>query len=78
MAITDVSLRGGQILTMAELLQSTYEEILKANEVSKGAVCNRKTVKALLQSEIPDVEFHRPKRANEPDRVSVKQTRVWT
>ena len=74
MAITEVSLRGGQILTMAEL-QSTYEEILKANEVSKCAVCNRKTVKALLQSEIPDVEFHRLKRANEPDRVSVKQTR---
>jgi hypothetical protein len=32
-------------------------------------------LKQLVLTEIPDVEFHRPKRMNEPELLTVKQTR---
>lgn len=73
LAITETALREGQILTMSDL-QSTMEDTLTENEASK-ATCSRKALKALLESEIPDIEFHKPKRRNEPERVSVKETR---
>ena len=37
--------------------------------------CTRKVLKQLIQSEIPDVEFHRPKKVNESERISIKSTR---
>lgn len=37
--------------------------------------CSRKTLKRLLESEIPDIEFHKAKRVNQSDRVSIKHTR---
>ena len=73
LAITETALREGQILTMSDL-QSTMEDTLTENEASK-ATCSRKALKALLESVIPDIEFHKPKRKNEPERVSVKETR---
>ena len=36
---------------------------------------SRHSVKELIQKEIKEVEFHEPTRANEPERVSVKQCR---
>ncbi|KAJ7394878.1 hypothetical protein OS493_000713 [Desmophyllum pertusum] len=36
---------------------------------------SRRSLKTLLQSEIPDIEFHKPKKVNEPDRISIKDTR---
>lgn len=55
-------------------LQELYAEIRKANNV-KMTECSRRTVKRILEDEIPEVEFHRAKRVNEPDRVSIKKTR---
>lgn len=73
LAITQTALRDGQILTMSDL-QSTMEEALTENEASE-TTCSRKKLKSLLESVIPDIEFHKPKRRNEPERVSVKETR---
>lgn len=36
---------------------------------------SRKAIKDLIQREIEGVEFHKPKRVNESERVSVKQSR---
>ena len=35
----------------------------------------RKALKQLLLREIPEIEFHAPKRVNESERVSIKRTR---
>lgn len=47
------------------------EKTLRAGNSS----CCRKTLKQLISSQIPDVEFHSPKRVTEPERVTVKRTR---
>lgn len=72
LAITESALREGQILTMCDL-QNTMQNALASNEASRSTY-SRKALKALL-SEIPDIEFHKPKRGNEPERVSIKKTR---
>lgn len=73
LALTDITLSGGQIVSISQL-QAAYEGILDANNVANQAI-NRKALKHLLQNEIADIEFHRPKRVNEPERVSVKKGR---
>lgn len=73
LAMTQTALREGKILTMSEL-QNTFEELLRANDVKK-ATCSRKALKLLLLSEIPDIEFHKPRRINESKRVTIKETR---
>ena len=67
------TLRTGTILTMSEV-QEGFESTLEANNV-QDPTCTRKVLKQLIQSEIPDVEFHRPKKVNESERVSIKSTR---
>ena len=37
--------------------------------------CSRKAIKELIQCDIEDVEFHKPKRANKSERVSIKESR---
>ena len=54
------------ILTMSELQRHIHGRILEANNVHKD-VCNRKTLKPLTQILIPEVEFHRPPKANESE-----------
>lgn len=71
--MTETALREGKILTMSDQ-QSTFEEVLRANDVS-NATCSRKALKLLLLSEISDIEFHKPKRLNEAERVTIKETR---
>ena len=73
LAMTETALRERKILSMSDL-QSTFEEVLRANDVS-NATCSRKALKLLLLSEISDIEFHKPKRLNEAERVSIKETR---
>ena len=73
LATTQTALREGEIHTMSEL-QNTFEELLRANDVKK-ATCSRKALKLLLLSEIPDIEFHKPRRMNESERVTIKETR---
>ena len=69
LAMVENTLRNGTILTMSKL-QEAYESILEANYV-ENPTCTRKVIK----HEIQDVEFHRPKRVNEPERVTIKSTR---
>ncbi|XP_068742068.1 uncharacterized protein [Montipora capricornis] len=69
----EIALQNGKIATMSELL-SAFESILEENNVP-DASCKRKVLKQLLQKEIPDIEFHKPKRVNESERVSAKKTR---
>ena len=52
-------------------------EFIEANNVLEDA-CNRKTLKPLTKLLIPEVEFHRPPKANQSDRLSVKKTRDTT
>ena len=73
LATTQTALREGEILTMSEL-QNTFEELLRANDVKK-APCSRKALKLLLLSEIPNIEFHKPRRVKESERVTIKETR---
>ena len=73
LAMVENTLRNETILTMSKL-QEAYESILEANYV-ENPTCTRKVIKHLIQDEIQDVEFHRPKRVNEPERVTIKSTR---
>ena len=63
----------GKVINMG-VLQTTYTSILSANNV-RNPTCSRPKLKKLLKREIPDVEFHKTKHANEPERVSIKCTR---
>ncbi len=71
--ITESALREGKPLNIAEL-EEIYTNILHENEVPSPS-CSRKMLKQLVLSEIPDVEFHRPKRMNEHELLTVKETR---
>ena len=59
--------------TMSEL-QDAFESILESNNVENPRG-GRKALKQLLLREIPEIEFHAPKRVNESERVSIKRTR---
>lgn len=63
----------GNVVSIA-LLQDVYKGILSANN-TENTHCYRKKVKHLIETEIPSVEFHKPKRVNEPERVTLKHTR---
>ena len=52
-------------------------EFIRANNVHEN-VCNRKTLKPLTQTLIPEVKFHRPLKVNQSDLLSVKKTRDTT
>jgi hypothetical protein len=71
--ITEKALREGKPLNMADL-ETLYINVLLENDVLNPS-CSRKTLKQLISSHVPDVEFHRPKRLNEPERLTVKETR---
>lgn len=71
--ITKMALREGKPLNMAEL-EVMYGSVLRENDVVDPS-CSRKALKQLISSEIPEVEFHRPKRMNEPERVTSKEIR---
>ena len=73
LTVADITLGNGNIIPISQL-QSAYEGILSANNVD-DKIITRKALKQLLQNEIANIEFHRPKRVNEPERVSVKTGR---
>lgn len=73
LTLTDITLSDGKIVPISQL-QAAYKEILNANNVANETM-NRKALKQLLQNEIADIEFHRPKRVNESERVSAKKGR---
>ena len=41
----------------------------------KAKTCSRKAIMKLVQAEIENVEFHKPKHVNETERVSIKESR---
>jgi len=71
--ITKKILKDGQVATMAEL-KTAYVNILKSNNATSPP-CSRKTLKRLISSQIPEVEFHKPKHLNESERLTMKETR---
>lgn len=71
--MAESALKRGKIITMSDL-QSAYDSICQENNVKTNKE-NRKTLKELLKSEIDEIEFHRPKKMNESERVSVKKAR---
>ena len=71
--LTKKTLKGGQVPTMAEL-ETAYVNILKSNNAA-SPVCSRKTLQRLISYQIPEVEFHKPKRLNESERLTIKKTR---
>ena len=71
--IAEKALRKGKPLNMTDL-EALYIDVLHENDVAIPSCC-RKTLKQLISSQIPDVEFHSPERVNEPERVTVKETR---
>ena len=73
LAMVETDLRNGTILTMS-ILQEAYESILEENGF-ENPKCTRKIIKQLIQDKIEGVEFHRPKRVNESERVTIKSTR---
>ena len=71
--ITRMVLREGKPLNMAEL-EAMFTSILQENDVADPS-CSRKALKQLISSEIPEAEFHRPKRMNESERLTSKEIR---
>ena len=70
---TETMLRNGNVLHMSEL-DTAFNSITKENGVA-DKTCSRKVMKQLLQDEIPGIEFHKPKRVNESEMVTIKETR---
>ena len=75
LAMTEINLRDGTILTMSDL-QAAYSWQYSWSKQSPRdrTVRNRKTLQQLIQILIPEVEFHRPPKVNESDRLSIKNT----
>ena len=73
LTMTEMTLRSGKVVTMSEL-QYAFESILESNNADNPRG-GRKALKQLLLREIPEIEFHSPKRVNESERVSIKKTR---
>ena len=71
--MAEMALKSVKIMNMLQL-QGAYDTISQENNV-KAKTCSRKAIKKLIQSEIEDVEFHKPKRVNESERVSIKELR---
>ena len=68
-----MALKSGKIMNMSQL-QAAYDTISQENNV-KAKTCSRKAIKKLIQAEIEDVEFHKPKRVNESEMESIKESR---
>ena len=71
--MAEMALKSGKIMNMSQL-QATYDTLSKENNVT-AKTCNRKATKKLIQAEMEDVEFHKPKHVNESERVSIKESR---
>ena len=76
LCMLETTLQDGFVVSMSSL-EDVYVSILTANNVKNidnSRTCRRK-LKQLIQSKIPGVEFHKPKRVNEAERVSIKSAR---
>ena len=71
--MAEIALRSIKIMNMSQL-QAAYDTISQENNV-KAKTCGRKAIKKLIQADIEGVEFRKPKRVNESERVSIKESR---
>ena len=71
--MAEIALKSIKIMNMSQL-QAAYDIISQENNV-KAKTCSRKAIMKLVQAEIENVEFHKPKRVNESERVSIKESR---
>ena len=55
-------------------LDTAFNSIAKENGVA-DKTCSRKVWKQLLPDEIPGIEFHKPKRGNESEMVTIEEAR---
>ena len=69
--MAEMALKSGKIMSQ---LQAEYETISQENNV-KAKTCSRIAIMKLVQAEIENVEFHKPKHVNETERVSIKESR---
>ena len=74
--MAEMALKSDKIRTVAQL-QAAYDTISQENNV-KAKTCSRKAIKKLIQTEIEDIEFHKPQRVNGSERVSIKESRDGT
>ena len=68
----ETALKNGN-LNMSDL-HAACDSILKENGIA-DKMCSRKTLKQMIQNNVAGVEFHKPKRVNESERVSIEETR---
>ena len=68
-----MALKSVKIMNMSQL-QAAYDTISQESNL-KAKTYSRKAIKKIIQSEIEDVEFHKPKRVNESETVSIKESR---
>jgi len=66
-------LKSGEILDTADV-QQAYEDIVIANGAENPAI-SRRNMKRKLVDNVPDIEFCRSPRANEPDRMYSSKTK---
>ena len=71
--MAEIALKSIKIMNMSQL-QAAYDTISQENNV-KAKTCSRKAIKKLIQADIEGVEFRKPKRVNESERVSIKESR---
>ena len=75
LAMTEINLRDGTILTLPDLQVAYWWQYSWSKQSPwDRTVCNRKTLKQLIQILIPEVEFHPPPKVNESDMLSIKKT----
>ena len=65
-------LMDGKVLGM-EIVESWFANIASKNGLEDARMC-RKKLKQMILIEIPDVEFCKPKRVNEAERILIKKT----
>lgn len=70
---TEIALKNGNVLIMSDL-QAAYDSILKQNGV-QNKTCTRKLLKQLIERKTDDVHFQKPKRGNDSERITIKETR---
>ena len=73
LTMVERALENGEDLNTA-LLHKAYEDILSFNNVT-NSTSSRKMVKRLILNEVPGVEFHKPARVNESEKVTIKKLR---
>ena len=71
--MAELALKSGKIMNLSQL-HAAYDTIWHEHNV-KAKTCSRKAINKLIQAEIENAEFYKPRRVNESERVSIKEAR---